>query len=191
MFVAGLAVDGDEEGFAAGEQVVGLVGEGGGAEVFAALDAVPAALEDKGCVERGGAEVLGFHMAGEGHDFRAVPTGMDGFAYGFVKNGIDGGDDATMNEAVRASEVFGQVQGGVDGAGFVNHEAKPYADAVVRAAAEAVVPVVEGERGEVVKLVCRFSIAEVTLGRQQVARHMRPGMFRARVVGIVRVWLLP
>ncbi len=143
--MAGLSGDGYEEGVAAGQQAVIFVGEGGGAEVFAAFDAVLAALEGEGCGEWGGAEVLGFHAAGEGHDVCAVAGGVDGFAHGFVE---DGGDDASVDETVGALEAFCEAQGGVDGAGVVNHEAQAHADAVVRAAAEAIVPVVEGQRSE-------------------------------------------
>ncbi len=159
VLVFGLALDGDEESFAAGEELVFGVAYRGGAEVFAAFYAVLSAAQGQGGAERGGAKVFGFHLAGEGHDFGAVGAGVDGFAHGFVE---DGGDDASVDEAVGALEAFGQAQGSEYDACLIDGEAQAHADAVVGAAAEAVVLVVEGEGDQVVVrgVHPKFRIAE-------------------------------
>ncbi len=114
--------------------------------MFAAFHPVFRAPECKQRAERGGAQVLSFHLSGECHDSRAVRSGVDGLAHRLVK---DGRKNAAMHKSVRTLEAFCEAERGDCCTGFIHKEAQVHADAVVCAAAEAVVLVVEREGREV------------------------------------------
>ncbi len=131
-----------EKSLGAGKQGSFRVEKLCGAEQLAALDALLPAGERENRAERRGAQVFGFHLPCERHDLESVSAGMDGLAHGFIQHG---GDDAAVDEPVRALEVLIQAEAGIDGASLVYRETQAHAYRIVGAAAEAVVLVVEKE----------------------------------------------
>jgi len=131
----------DEDGFAAGKNLAGGVGELRFAVVASAVGFQVARSEGERRGEGDRAEVVDGEMARHGEN----AAGAVRFAHGFVEQG---GDDAAVGVARGSRETAGEAGVADDGAVVGDEEAEMQSGGVFEPAPEAVVESAVGERGE-------------------------------------------
>ena len=110
--------------------------------MLSAFHAVLGAAEPQGRAERGGPQVLGFHLARESHDPGSAGARVDGLAHCLIEQSRD---DAAVHKAVRPLKTSGKAQGR-DCRARLDKEAQAHANAILCAAAKAVVLIIEKKR---------------------------------------------